>query len=287
VKITVKPESGAANVYTVRVHYPESDVVALKNLKVAGATIEGFGAEVLEYTYKLPMGTVELPVIEYELLSSEQVAYVEKGGVNGDTRVYVRAENGAERVYVIHFMIEKSSVATLTSIQVAGDTIADFEANKFEYTLELPIDATQLPSVTYTKENEAQQVMMSLPALEGVATIEVIAADEKAKQTYVLNIVKAQSTKVELSQIAVNGRQIEWSRFEGDSVVLSSMEIETEMPVVTYVVGDEYQTVALADAGWKGTDILVVSQDRKSQRLYKVRYNMVLSSEARLEDLQL
>ena len=287
VKITVKPESGAANVYTVRVHYPESDVVALKNLKVAGATIEGFDAEVLEYTYKLPLGAVELPIVEYELLDASQVAYIEKGGVNGDTRVNVRAENGAERVYVVHFEIEKTSVATLTSIQFDGDTIADFDANKFEYTLELPIDATQLPSVTYIKENEAQQVMMSLPALEGVATIEVIAADEKAKQTYVLNIVKAQSTKVELSQISVNGRQIEWSRFEGDSVVLSSMEIEAEMPIVTYVVGDEYQTVALADAGWKGTDILVVSQDRKSQRLYKVRYNMVLSSEARLEDLQL
>ena len=287
VKITVKPELGAANVYTVRVHYPESDVVALKNLKVAGATIGGFNAEVLEYTYKLPLGTVELPVIEYELLSSEQVAYVEKGGVNGDTRVYVRAENGVERVYVIHFMIEKSSVATLTSIQVAGDTIADFDVNKFEYTLELPIGATQLPSVTYTKANDEQQVMMSLPALEGVATIEVIAADGKSKQTYVLNIVKAQSTNVELSQIAVNGRQIEWSRFDGDSVVISSLEIDTEVPVVTYIVGDEYQTVALADAGWKGTDILVVSQDRKSQRLYKVRYNMVLSSDARLEDLQL
>ena len=286
-KITVQPESGAANVYTVRVHYPESNVVALKDLKVAGTTIEGFDAEVLEYTYKLPMGTLVMPTVEYEVMDAEQVVYVEKGGVNGDTRVYVRAENGAERVYVIHFEIEKSAVATLTSIQLGGDTIADFDVNKFEYTLELPIGATQLPSVTYTKENDEQQVMMSLPALEGVATIEVIAADGKAKQTYVLNIVKAQSKNVELSQIAVNGRQIEWSRFDGDSVVISSLEIDTEVPVVTYIVGDEYQTVALADAGWKGTDILVVSQDRKSQRLYKVRYNMVLSSDARLEDLQM
>lgn len=286
-KITVQPESGAANVYTVRVHYPESNVVALKDLKVAGTTIEGFDAEVLEYTYKLPMGTLVMPTVEYEVMDAEQVVYVEKGGVNGDTRVYVRAENGAERVYVIHFEIEKSAVATLTSIQLGGDTIADFDVNKFEYTLELPIGTMQLPSITYTKENDEQQVMMSLPALEGVATIEVIAADGKAKQTYVLNIVKAQSKNVELSQIAVNGRQIEWSRFDGDSVVISSLEIDTEMPVVTYIVGDEYQTVALADAGWKGTDILVVSQDRKSQRLYKVRYNMVLSSDARLEDLQM
>ena len=287
VKITVKPENGAANVYTVRVHYPESNVVALKNIKVAGESVVGFDSEQLEYTYKLPMGTTEMPTIEYEVLDAEQVVYVEKGGVNGDTRIYVRAENGAERIYVIHFEIEKSSVATLKDIKVGGETIVDFDSNKLGYNIELPIGTMVLPTITYTKDNDAQQVIMSVPALEGVATIEVVAADKFNKNIYVLNISKAESNNVELSQIAVNGKQIEWSRFVNDSVMVSSSEIDTEVPVVTYIVGDEYPTVAVADAGWKGADVLVVSQDRKVQRLYKVRYLIESTSDATLKDLQL
>ena len=287
VKITVEPESGASNVYTVRVHYPESDVVALKDIKVAGESVVGFDSDVLEYTYKLPMGTTEMPTIEYEVLDAEQVVYVERGGVTGDTRIYVRAESGAERVYVIHFDIEKSAVATLKDIKVGGETVVGFDSNKLEYDIELPISGTVLPTITYTKDNEAQQVVMSLPALEGVVMIEVVAADKSIRNTYVLNISKAKSNNAELSQIAVNGKQIEWSRFEDDSVMISSSEIDTEVPVVTYIVGDEYQTVAVADAGWKGADVLVVSQDRKSQRVYKVRYVMELTSDATLADLQL
>ena len=287
VKITVKPESGAANVYTIRVHYPESNQVALKDIKVAGTSITGFDTEVLEYTYKLPLGTSALPTIEYEVADTTQLVYVEKGGVNSDTRIYVRAENGDERVYIIHFEIEKSSVATLRDIKVGGVSIADFDSNKFEYDVELPIGSSVLPNISYTKDNDAQQLLVSLPSLEGKATIEVTSADKTQKQVYTLNIIKALSTNVELSQITVNGRQIEWSRFVGDSVIISSLELGTQTPFVSCIAGDVYQTIAIADAGWKGSDILVVSEDRKSQRLYKVRYNIEPTSVATLADLQL
>lgn len=107
--ITVTAENGVQKVYTI--HFllvqPGSGDATLSDLTVDGVTVEGFAAEVYDYNVVLPAETLIVP----EVLGIANDANAQGVEVSvlaelpGDVTVTVTAENGAQKVYTIHFSL--------------------------------------------------------------------------------------------------------------------------------------------------------------------------------------
>lgn len=285
VSIRVTPESGSGNVYTIDVHYHRSTNDKLMDLMVDGSSVTGFSPDINEYDYVLPRDAKELPVIEYTVADETQTVYIEYGGLESDTKVSVRAEDGRVNVYTIRFSLEKSDNAALSGISLGGVELPDFSPDKYDYKYTLPVNVTEAPVLTYTKSAVNQQVTASVPAFEGLISIDVVSEDRSDTAYYTIELSKAVSSNTELSRIMLNGTTVAAEAFV-DGVATFNWVMSDGAPQVTYETSDAYQTVAIADAGVNGIDILVIAEDGSSRR-YALRFELFKSSVATLSGLQI
>ncbi|MFI3296788.1 MAG: hypothetical protein R3Y59_04055 [bacterium] len=294
-QIIVTPEEGDVNIYTINFHYAQSTLSTLQDIKVDGATITGFAADVYDYYVELPQNTTTLPTVEFTLSDdATQKGYVTTAGVEGETKITVMAEDGTTTIYTIHFSTYKSSNSLLASILVDGVEVDNFDAERLSYDISLAPSDTKLPAITYTLGDANQTVDMSLPALEGAATIAVTSQDGTSTTTYTLNFVVDLSSNAELSNIYFNGVALQHfngvalqlDKFDENNSATITLEADEAVPTVTYERGDEWQSVAIADAGYNGMEILVVAQDGTTNK-YFINYNVLSYTSAKLADVQL
>ncbi len=140
VTVTVTAENGTQKVYTIHftVALPGSDNADLASLKVGGADVEGFAVDVLEYTVVLPADATEHPAVEAVAAdaNAQGVVISELAEVVGDVTITVTAENGTEKVYTVHFVLEQlpdvlNTITETTLFNFADMTNGDIEADTY------------------------------------------------------------------------------------------------------------------------------------------------------------
>ncbi len=288
VRIEVTPESGSKNVYTININYPQSANSKLANILVDGVQIAGWNADVTDYRLQLTDNVI--PVVTYEQGDDKQTVVVETNTITGDTKFIVKAENGTATVYSVVFERIKSSIATLTDIKIDGVSILN--VHKFDYTYVLSKGTTSLPNITYEKGDEKQNVTFIAPALEGEAKLVVVSEDATNTTTYTINFAFEPSSNANLEKIVLSQRSVGFEKvlLNSDFNISDTIVIDwikgVAAPTITYVESEEEQMVALADAGLNGSEILVVAEDG-TQREYVIRYNIVKTNIAQLQDLQI
>ena len=288
VRIEVTPESGSKNVYTININYPQSANSKLANILVDGVQIAGWNADVTDYRLQLTDNVI--PVVTYEQGDDKQTVVVETNAITGDTKFIVKAENGTATIYSVVFERVKSSVATLADIKVDGVSI--FNVNNFDYSYVLSKDATSLPNITYVKGEEKQNVTLVAPALEGEAKLIVVSEDATNTTTYTINFAFEASSNTDLQKIVLSQSELDYEKVFTDADFATNDTVFVDWingvvtPTITYVVKEETQMVALADAGLNGAEVLVVAEDG-TQRKYVIRYNIVKTNIAQLQDLQI
>ena len=78
--------------------------------------------------------------------------------------------------------------ATLSDLRVSGSSIAGFDANTLNYTVEVAEGATEVPTVTATAtDSGATAVVTAATSLPGDTAIEVTAADGTTKKVYTVS----------------------------------------------------------------------------------------------------
>ena len=288
VRIEVTPESGSKNVYTININYPQSANSKLASILLDGVQIAGWNPEVTDYRLQITDGNV--PTVTYEQGDEKQTVIVETNSIKGDTKLIVKAENGTVTTYNVVFERIKSSVATLADLKI--ENVSIFESNKFEYDYVLSKGTTKLPSIEYVKGDDKQHVTLVAPALEGVAKLFVVSEDATDSTTYTINFAFQPSSNTDLEKIVLTQREISYEKIftDADFAISDTVIVDwidgVVAPTITYVEGEEEQMVALADAGLNGAEILVVAEDG-SQREYVIRYNIVKTNIAQLQDLQI
>ena len=299
VRIEVTPESGSKNVYTININYPQSSNSKLAEVLVDGEQIIGWNPDVTDYV--LQITDKKIPVVTYVQGDDKQKVVVETNSITGDTKFIVKAENGRVTTYSIRFERVKSSVSNLLDLQVGGVSI--FEANKNDYDYILPQGTEVRPMITYVKGDDNQNVTLIAPVLEGKAEIIVVSEDATATTTYTIDFAFQPSSNTDLEKIVLTQRAVNYEKelttldFGLSSVALIDGGIISDTvvidwirgvvaPTITYVEEEEQQMVAFADAGLNGAEILVVAEDG-SQREYVIRYNIVKTDIAQLQDLQI
>ena len=232
-------------VYTWTYPTDESTNANLKMITINGEDYQAFIPSELDYelTTDSTMVIVAEPAEEVQQLVSTYDSI--EGGVLYTTRVI--AQSGAEKAYTVRITRPLSDIATLDAILLDSTLIEGFAADKFNYTVTLPIASgakqvqPKMPNITYVAGQRGQKITVTPGELNGEeTTIAVESEDKNAYTLYTISIRAQKSSCADLTGITVNGVALD--HFEPGrhhySVSLATNDIN-----VDYTSDDRFQTV--------------------------------------------
>ena len=237
-------------------------------------------------------------------LSGSEIRIIKGDLENKPTIITVSAEDGSSTMnYKIQFQRAKSKNANLSNISYALGTdttvVSGFVPGKYTYDVELPYGTTQVPVVTYVKQEEAQTVTITQPnTVGGKATIVVTAADGTTKKTYTLNFSVGLLKDVTLKDIKVNGKSI--PGFSPSQAVYkvslptNTAQAPTVEPVSAYAAGEQTITMTVptldqiqAGGAQAQAQITVSAPGATTDKVYKLNFKIEASTYSYLASLQL
>ena len=287
--VLVTAADGTTQTYTITFSVAALTDVTLQAIYVDGNLLPGYAATKSNYTISLPLGTSTLPVITWESAYEQGAQKIELLQNSLDQGAQIRVSipgTSLSKVYKITYKIEASSYSYLAGIQLDGQELNGFAADKFVYTISLPVGTTQLPKITWTAGDQYQTIKLIEGGLDGTTRIEVTAASG-ATSTYRLNFRLEKSNNNALQAIAMNGENL--STFHADSLAYTIVLPigTTQMPTITWTVGDQYQTVKQSINQTAMTVRLTVTAGDGTIRLYVIAFEVEKSANAFLKMIYL
>lgn len=281
------PGNPTPKTYKLTFKLEASSYAYLKSLQVGNGLISNFDPEQTTYYVNLPIGTTELPKITYDLGEPTQKVSVQEGGLDGTTKVIVTAGDGVTQTeYKIVFSTEKSDRVTLKMIYIGGEPLADFSADKTDYTHLLPIGTTVMPEITYDQGDEYQKVTVVSGGLNGITRITVVAGNGSS-MLYQISMRVQQATNATLKMIYVGGEPLEGFTPQQTEYKYRLPKGTTQLPVVTYDRSDEYQTVTTRSDGVNGDYKLTVRPQTGASRTYVIHFSVETSDNVALQMIYL
>ena len=288
-EIVVTADDGVTkSTYTIAFSVKLSEVATLLNILVDGESLEGFQADKTEYTVNLPVGTRTFPVVswvngdEYQTATS---AIEEIDEYNKVVKITTLAQDGIHTLtYTVNLVVEKSSNNTLKDIQIDNVSLEGFDPLTNDYVVELPIGTEGYPEVTFTPGDEYQKP--TEPVVDGNKVTINVEAEDGSKRTYTVEFVILHSSNTDLAAIYVD-----YELIEGFSPAVTEYNYvlpygTTEMPVVTFDLGDQWQKVDPTDNGVNGDYILTVNaEDGVSSKAYTIHFSVAKSDNALLSSI--
>ena len=307
-QLNVTSESGKKNTYTVTYTILKSDVDTLQMLLVDQKPMPNFKADVAEYYYTLTAAQAAeldgaLPAVEVIAGDEYQTVLIaqDKDSLSGKSLGYkslvtVTAATGTNRTYIIHYPVELSQEATLNMIMLAGQPVTNFDAERFNYKMEINVDAS-VPVVSVVKKEEAQTY--EIRVIEDTVLVEVMAEDLVTKQTYTLtferllspnaqlrNIILRDSAGVALPASVFAFRPEEFSYPEIPLAYVADSLPEALLPSIEVVFTDSMQTADtvrhLLPNGDMQVDVVVTAPNGEDQAIYTLIFHFVKPSDAKL-----
>lgn len=286
--LLVTAESGKTTTYTIHFAIEQSSNAQLADIQIDGKSLEGFAAGKYSYNYPLEVGTTDVPAVTWTAGDAYQTISATEPSLTSAMQITVTSEDGkVTNVYKVNFTVAQAGVSTLLDIQVNGTSLADFEPNKFDYNYTLAQGVKTYPAVTFTV-NDEYQVVNTISDTENWQEKIVVKAQTGDVSTYVITFSQTESGNAQLSDLKVNGESL--VDFAPDSLTYSIVLAlgEKTMPEITYVAGDEWQTISMQRGGVGDTTyIYVMSEDGKAYNIYKVYVAATLSTETSLRSISL
>lgn len=287
--VLVTAADGTTQTYTITFSVAALTDVTLQAIYVDGNLLPGYAATKSNYTISLPLGTSTLPVITWESAYAQGIQKIELLQNSLDQGAQIKVSipgTSLSKIYKITYKIEASSYSYLAGIQLDGQELNGFAADKFVYAISLPVGTTQLPKITWTAGDQYQTIKLIEGGLDGTTRIEVTAASG-ATSTYRLNFRLEKSNNNALQAIVVNGENL--STFHADSLAYTIVLPigTTQMPTITWTVGDQYQKVTQAINQTAMTVRLTVTAGDGTTRLYVIAFEVEKSANAFLKMIYL
>lgn len=265
IKVSI-PGGTATKTYKLTYKIEASSYSYLAGIALDGEPLVGFEPEKTSYTITLPLGTTELPEITYTLGDPYQEAQIIKGGVDGLTRIEVKAASGATTTYRLNFQTEKSTNTALAGIAIDGEDLEGFDPEVLAYTVTLPAGTTTLPAVTFTPGDAYQKVTSSINT--SLMTVRLtVTAGNGATRVYTITFEIEKSANALLQMIYLNGNELEG--FMPEQLDYSLVWHEATMPKVT-VLAHPGQSIAITTPATYGTARIVVTPEEGTPNTYTV-----------------
>lgn len=289
--ITVRSEDGkSTTTYQIQFKKAKSS-----NAKLASASyvlgndtipVPGFSPTKYAYNVSLPFGTTEIPqVVADKQEDSQTITYTQAASTSGTATIHVTAANGTDtQNYTLSFSVGALADNTLKDIKVNGNSIPGFTPSQNVYKVSLPVGtpAVMIEPVSKPEYGNLQTVVITpnpLPtgeAIHGSAVqLAVTTPGNSIANTYKLNLKLEQSSYSFLKDLQV-GDYI--SSFEPDNFIyyINLPMGTTAIPAITFVKGDEYQSVSVSDLGEgvvDGTVRVTVTAGNGDVSVYKLVFS--------------
>ncbi|MFY0654399.1 MAG: carbohydrate binding domain-containing protein, partial [Cyclobacteriaceae bacterium] len=260
---------------------PPSDDASLSDIIVSEESIEGFNTSILEYSFELPFGTTEVPVIS--VVTTDANASVQMNtatSLPGSTMVMVTAQNGIDiQTYTISFTLAAPSEdASLSDIILYGQSIDNFNDSKLDYSFELPFGTTEVPMATaITTDANATVQMNTATTLPGTTSIDVTAENGIDSQTYTISYTVAAeiSSDATLKSLKYNDTAV--PEFSAEVMSYSIiLPYKSELPIVTANPSNVAAIVTIDNISvFPGTaTIVVTAQDGTTINTYEIGFSI-------------
>ncbi len=309
-QIRVTAESGKKNIYTVSYTIEKSSVDTLQMLFVDQKQLPGFKASTTEYFYQLTAAEAtalngQLPEVDYikgdesqNVMVSQVVDSLAGKSLGYKSLVTVTAATGKTTMYTIHYPVELSTDATLNMINVGTKPLANYDAERFIYKLEIEMEAA-VPVVSVIKKEEAQ--VYEINVLEDTVKVVVWAESLKDSAVYTLSFERLKSKVTDLRDIILVG---------ADSVPFPTSEFPYRPEIYSYTVklpydrelmpkeqlpdirfelyDQEQQTdtaIHVLPNGDIQVDVTVTAPNGEDQAIYSIIFQFVKPSDAMLASL--
>jgi hypothetical protein len=279
-RILVKAQSGAVTTYTIEFVVVKSSNSKLNAIMLDGQLIEGFASDVTTYNVTLPRGTTKLPEITWTPGDASQTIRLTEGGVNGETKITVKAQTGDVTVYSLIFKVETNNNVNLSDIKIGGVSIPNFNADTIDYAFVLPAGTTALPEISYTKGDDAQNVSVTRGGINGVTQI-LVKAEDGTTRIYTIAFSVEKSANAFLKMIYVGGvalADFEREKLNYDYILTSAV---TECPEIT-VDKEVGQNISIAVPRITGTVRIEVTPETGSKNVYTINIKYPQSSNSKL-----
>lgn len=274
--ITVRAEDGSSTTtYKIKFVRAASTNAKLAGLSVNGEPVASFNANTFSYTYELPYGTTATPVVAAEKAEDGQtVSITQPTSPTGKATIVVTAaDKKTTSTYTIQFSVALLADNTLKDIKVNGTSVSGFTPTQTIYRVSLPIGTTTMPTVEAVSNYPAgaQTIVHTKPAQidGGQYQIAVTTPGNPVAKVYKLNFKLEASSYTYLSDLQMGGYITDFQP-EVLTYYVNLPLGTTELPEVTYVSGDPYQTIAVEYGGLDGTTRVIVTAANGEQSIYKI-----------------
>ncbi|MBO5728972.1 MAG: hypothetical protein J6R43_03930 [Paludibacteraceae bacterium] len=282
-RILVKAQSGAVTTYTIEFVVVKSSNSKLNAIMIDAQLIDGFASDVTTYNLTLPRGTTKLPEITWTPGDASQTIRLAEGGVNGETKITVKAQTGDVTVYSLIFKVETNNNVNLSDIKIGGVSIPNFNADTIDYVFVLPAGTTVLPEISYAKGDDAQNVSVTRGGINGVTQI-LVKAEDGTTRIYTIMFSVEKSANAFLKMIYVGGvalADFEREKLNYDYILTSAV---TECPEIT-VDKEVGQNISIAVPRVTGTVRIEVTPESGSKNVYTININYPQSANSKLVNL--
>lgn len=291
--ITVRAEDGSSTTtYKIKFVRAASTNSKLAGLSVNGEPIASFNANTLNYTYELPYGKTDVPVVSAEKAEDGQtVSITQPTSTTGKATIVVTAaDKKTTSTYTIQFSVALLADNTLKDIKVNGNSVPGFTPTQTIYRVSLPVGTTDMPDVEAVSAYPAgaQTITHTPPAQVegGQYQISVTTPGNPVAKVYKLNFKLEASSYTYLSDLQMGGYITDFQP-EVLTYYVNLPLGTTELPKVTYTEGDPYQKVTVEYGGLDGTTRVIVTAANGDQSVYKIVVNTEKSDVNTLQNIYL
>ena len=272
--ISVKPEEGNANTYTITFEAAPIASVQLESIAIDGTPIADFRADSADYTATYEK---QLPAITYTKKDASQTITIAwKGNV---AWIHVTDSEGNKAAYSITFTRLYSGNNRLEAIYADGVLLPDFEPTKQDYTYELE-PGVAYPEIGYKAAENAQVIFFGQLA-EGKWGINVAAENGDAIR-YTVTYTHKQYTDPQLVALEVENYPLVFDPATdtyGPFVISEGIDL----PQIT-ARAKEGQSVVVFNENDTTQQVLVMAENGAEKR-YTIRYSHIKSDNVKLANI--
>lgn len=278
------PGNQNAKVYKLNFKITASSNCKLKDLKI-GNYITNFNPDVKTYYITFPMGTTEMPEVEYVKGDQYQTVDVKKGGIDGTTTVTVTAGNGTSTMtYKIICNTEKSEISYLNMIYLDGEPMPGFQKEKYKYSIDLPTGSSVVPAITWEMGDPLQKVSLTEGGLNATTYI-LVTADNGSTSLYEIYFSGTLASVSTLEMITLDGKNLEGFEPDKTEYTVVLPQGTTQLPVIGYTQHDDLQTVYVREGGVSGDTKIIVRSQAGTQTTYVLHFSVYTSSNTTLQSV--
>lgn len=267
------PGNSTAMVYRLNFKVTASTNSKLKDLQMGGY-ITNFDPERTTYYVTFPKGTTKQPEVTYTKGDAYQTVEITYGGVDGTTIITVTAASGDHTIYKIICETEKSTESRLNMIYLDGQPLAGFDPDQTEYTYQLAPGTVALPTITFDKKDDTQNVNITYGGLNGTTRISVTAGSGKTT-VYKITFALELATNTTLDAIYLDGQLLDGFDPTVLYYYITLPKTATQLPVITWDLHEASQIViSNNNKNLNGKTTLTVRAQSGASQVYTLQFHI-------------